>query len=689
MGPGQQNLTADFGYNWNPRDCVVGNECSAALGDRVWIDADGDGAQDPQEIGIPGVVLKLYYDASGTGVYDTLYTAGGYNPTATTDETGSYMFRDLPAGAYVVRVDAANFGSGAVLQDYRQTGDPDHFGTTGFNDNQTTTPVVLSPGDVFVNADFGYQPAATNNTIGDRVWLDVDNDGVQDVAEPGIQGVVVQATWYGMDGVLGTSDDVIYATMTDNEGEYLFTGLADGTFKVTTNVAGNFAPSGPLQGLVQTYDATPPTNNHTSTVTVAGGQTNLLQDFGYSPSSTPGKGAVGDTIFHDLNGNGLPDDREGIPAVKVILYDALNNVVGFTYTDAQGIYGFGDLDPTAIYKVKVDTATLPPGLTNSVDPDGGTPNESMVNLTFSPTGINLDQDFGYVGNLCLCNTIGDRVWLDVDRDGVQDAPEPGIANVIVQATWYGRDGILGTADDVIYTTVTSDTPHYEFTCLPNGTYDVTTNVAGNFSIGGPLEGLVQSYDATAPTNDHTSTVTVSGGQTNLDQDFGYSSSSTQGKGAIGDTIFYDANASGLPDLGEGIPGVKVLLYDAGNNLVATTYTDAYGIYGFGNLTPSATYKVKVDTSTLPPGLVNTVIRTAGRPTSRWSHWVPARPASTSTRTLGTRVTAASATRSGSTATPTAPARRFRRWTAGRPSSRATRPTRPTAPTMASPGSRSR
>ena len=56
-----ENLTADFGYNYNPTVCVNGDPActetppTAALGDRVWIDADGDGVQDPEEAGIPGV----------------------------------------------------------------------------------------------------------------------------------------------------------------------------------------------------------------------------------------------------------------------------------------------------------------------------------------------------------------------------------------------------------------------------------------------------------------------------------------------------------------------------------------------------------------------------------------------------------------------------------------------------------
>ncbi len=68
-----------------------------------------------------------------------------------------------------------------------------------------------------------------------------------------------------------------------------------------------------------------------------------------------------------------------------------------TTTNENGNYYFGGLNPTATYVVKVDPTTLPnggAGLTNSIDPDGGTDNQSTVDLSTSGP-VNLDQDFGY------------------------------------------------------------------------------------------------------------------------------------------------------------------------------------------------------------------------------------------------------------------------------------------------------
>jgi hypothetical protein len=55
-------ITMDFGY----RPLGYGS-----IGDYVWKDMNGNGLQDPSEIGIPGVQVSLYADTNGNGVYDS------------------------------------------------------------------------------------------------------------------------------------------------------------------------------------------------------------------------------------------------------------------------------------------------------------------------------------------------------------------------------------------------------------------------------------------------------------------------------------------------------------------------------------------------------------------------------------------------------------------------------------------
>jgi uncharacterized repeat protein (TIGR01451 family) len=221
---GEEHMTADFGYNWaSPSDTnAPGVGATGAIGDRVWIDADGDGVQDPGEPGLGGVTVRLYTDLDGDGVYDNL--AG----TTTADDAGNYIFDGLAAGAYVVEVNGGSAPNG-----YTQTGDPDQFGSVCTAcDNATTTPIILAPGDVFVNADFGYESdTAANYQIGNQVFLDANGDGNFDTGEPGIANVTV--------ALLDASGDVIATTRTDANGVYTFTGLVDGTYTFWVNDADN------------------------------------------------------------------------------------------------------------------------------------------------------------------------------------------------------------------------------------------------------------------------------------------------------------------------------------------------------------------------------------------------------------------------------------------------------------------
>ncbi len=183
LASGGQYLSADFGYAWSgsgPNGPTAGG---GAIGDRVWVDANGDGLQQGSEIGLAGVSVDLV-----TAGADGLFGSGDdvISASTTTDIQGAYLFSGLSAGAYQVRL--SNLPGG-----FTQTGDADEFGAICTTcDNQTTTPLVLAPDDVFVNADFGYQPAGgTTGSIGDNLWLDSDRMNDVDAGELRLMGVTV------------------------------------------------------------------------------------------------------------------------------------------------------------------------------------------------------------------------------------------------------------------------------------------------------------------------------------------------------------------------------------------------------------------------------------------------------------------------------------------------------------------
>ncbi len=85
LGAGEVYKDADFGYVQQPASG------SAIIGDTVWYDANADGFQQPDELGIPGVQVCATPDRRA-----------GLTVCATTDANGHYLI-EVPAGSYNVR----------------------------------------------------------------------------------------------------------------------------------------------------------------------------------------------------------------------------------------------------------------------------------------------------------------------------------------------------------------------------------------------------------------------------------------------------------------------------------------------------------------------------------------------------------------------------------------------------------
>lgn len=100
--------------------------------------------------------------------------------------------------------------------------------------------------------------------------------------------------------------------------------------------------------------------------------------------------------------------------------------------------------------------------------------------------------------------IGDTVFCDGNRNGVQDPGDTGVAGVLVE--------LLDSANQVLKTTTTNASGIYGFAVEP-GTHTVRI-AASNFNVGGPLAGL----NSTTGGNQQTRTVVNANV---LDYDFGY------------------------------------------------------------------------------------------------------------------------------------------------------------------------
>ncbi len=337
LGPGQVREDIDFGY----RSLLV------TLGDTVWDDLNGNQIKDPGEPGLNGVRVILR-DANGAEL------------SAITNASGFYNFIDLQAGTYTVSIDTTTLP-------------PGHGPTYDLDGIQTpnTTQVVMSVGVDRDDVDFGYMRVL--GSIGDVVWRDDNNNQIQDPGEPGIPNVTVTLT---------DAENVQRTTTTGADGQYSFDDLPASQYVVAID------PATLPANVIPTYDLDGIGTPHQATLTLAVGQDRVDADFGYQQL-----GSLGDTVWNDMNGNGIQDANEpGIPNVTVLLNAP--GVVQTATTDSDGRFMFSDLPPT-VYTVSINPATLPADLDKPThDLDGvQTPNTTSVNL--DPGQNRIDVDFGY------------------------------------------------------------------------------------------------------------------------------------------------------------------------------------------------------------------------------------------------------------------------------------------------------
>lgn len=431
------------------------------LGNFVWYDTDNDGTRDAGEAAIPGVTVELFLDADNNGVIDPLEQTA--YATDVTDGSGLYLFEGLPEGNFFVGIPASEFGTGQELVHLFSSGtsvnnagaasevsapDPEAVTTDGDDNGQyqkigfyvggvmTVAPVSLSytdeptgenpdnstiaDADDNLTVDFGFY----GMSIGSNVFADVDNDGTKDVAEAGIANVMVIL-------YAGNTTTPLDTTYTDADGNYIFTGLAEGNYVVGVN-----ADDSDLDG------------QHSSTdiVTTA------------TPEST------------DLDDSGTGTGGTGVIKSTTITLDA-----GTEPTADAGLTGNNPLTPDTNINNHVDFGFVPdcPTITNPSADQAICATGTGTNITVN-TSLNAASSIRFVRYTTAQS--GSAMYSGGTQIGTDVTPTGGSAPYTATYTFNTADFPNATSSPITYYVYAiMATPSTDPTCRPYQEIEVTVN----------------------------------------------------------------------------------------------------------------------------------------------------------------------------------------------------------------------
>ena len=305
------------------RDALdVGAITPAQMSGHVIIDGNENGCADDGEAGHAGVVVTAMQ--GGTAV-----------ASVRTDENGSYVFTSLRPGTYRLRFVLENGSLFSEKTDLKLTSRDALEGETGEYELEMAQKQDVKPVSVVLAAK-----------IAGRAWMDADVNGVMDAGEAAMNGVTVE--------LLDERGDVLESMQVVGDGSYSFDQLRSGAYSLRavlptdvlfTDVSGDAAGS--------CIPVVPGNAGRTDAFALSMGEQKTTMNIG---GILPGE--LGDTVWTDLNGNGLQDYKEPlVPGVQLTLLrvnaDGSLTEAAQTQSDKYGYYRFEALRP-GTYVLQLD-----------------------------------------------------------------------------------------------------------------------------------------------------------------------------------------------------------------------------------------------------------------------------------------------------------------------------------------------
>lgn len=370
-------LVTNLGNNQQPANATLTVSTLGYISGRVFHDNNvvpNGTYQSGTDTPIQGTGIELRSGANCSGAL--VSNAGLTNPTVT-DVLGNYLFAGLPAGTYSVcePVQPNGTTNGATTAG-TITVVSGSSGTAGTASNPTATTSQIA--GIILNASgTGEISGSPNNnfaeivpsSIAGTVFLDQNNNGVQNGADTGIAGVLIE--------LLDAGNAVIATTTTAADGSYSFTGLLPGTYSVhqpnqPAGTSSGITTPGVIANGGTAGSATPPTTlpSRISTIILPPNTSANGNNFAEIPNGR----TISGRIFFDFDNSGTlngPDHGIGGQTVNLTGNDINGNPFArSTTTASDGTYSFTGVPEGSAYVVT--QPTQPIGTTNGQTLAGST-----------------------------------------------------------------------------------------------------------------------------------------------------------------------------------------------------------------------------------------------------------------------------------------------------------------------------
>ena len=505
----------------------------ATISGYVYHDQSNDGSRDAGEEGIAGSTVSL------------VDSAGNIVATATTDANGRYEFDGIEPGDYsLVQTQPDGFYDGIDSVGFI-AGLP--VGVLG-SDGDSIGTIAIKQGQVGTEYNFGELRGAS---LSGRVHSDTDGDCEVDPGEQLLSGVRIR--------LLNEAGQQVAETVTDNNGRYTFENLEPGTYTVVQEQPEGFfagdASVGSAGGIKESA-------NRIGTIELGSGEVAVEYDFCENPPAE-----IFGSVFSDTDGDCLFEaHEEGIEGVLVELYDANNQLIASTTTNAAGHYHFSNL-PAGNYTIReVQPAGWLQGGQRAGSAGGDDSVQDQISMIAVGWGERLTQY-----NFCEIapSRISGFVHVDADGDCVHDEGERPLPGV--------RIDLLDADGNVIASTMTDSQGQYSFENLRPGDYRIFQHQPDGFFHGGQRLGTGGGQILA----DDLLGLTLAAGSALVEYNFCEIEPSS-----ISGIVHIDEDGDCIRDEGErGLGGVRIDLMDVNGNLISTTVTDSQGQYSFENLRP--------------------------------------------------------------------------------------------------------